>query len=221
MKAILISITALFLGTIFSPGGIASPAPTTAQTLIYTNRGDNMAGFILKFNDANFGLDNHMLLGTWGSGWYALPVYLTGDFRIDFDVYPDSNDASSYLILFDESTGKGINVANSTNTSFGLHSLEINSVANLTDHDKFFFDHQTLATAEAKKFPDKAWTHVTIIKKGNTLTDNVGGQIISADLSPAKLPPTLRLGLGYYASDNVGGDGQIGYGHIRVVRLNQ
>jgi hypothetical protein len=213
MKATLISLAALFLGATAQPASILSDPP------LYVNSGTNTTGFTLKFSDPSFTVDNNMLVGPVGGGWVALPVCVTGDFQIDFDVYPDANDAGAYLILFDNASKKGINVANSTNTSYGLHSLEINLVDDLTDHDQFYYTHDTLATAEAKNFPNQAWTHVTIIKKGNTLTDNVGGQVISADLSKANLPAMLQVGLSYYATTNMGGDGQIGYINLRVVGL--
>ena len=219
MKAILISLTATYLGAASFSSAFAQSTATISNTPLYTNCGDNTTGFNLKFGGASFTVDNHMLVGTEGGGWYSLPVYVSGDFQVDFDVYPDANDAASALMLYDDSNNRGVLMFNCTETTFSNTNIGIYSVNDLTNHDQFYFPNSPLGIAPAKNFTVKAWTHITIIKKGNTLTDNVGGQVISADLSKEKLPFVLRVGLGYYATTNVGGDGEIGYANLRIVRL--
>ncbi len=218
MNRILTSLAPLFLAAAYSPSGVAQSTPDPSNPPLYVNSGDNTTGFKLKYDGANFTVDGKILVGNCGGGWFALPVWVTGDFQIDFDVYPDANDAASALLLYDDATNKGILMFNCTQTTFLNHNIGIYSVDNLTDHDQFYFPHSPLAMAEAKNFANQTWTHVTIIKKGNTLTDNVGGQVISADLSKENIPFAMRVGLGYYATTNVGGNGQIGYINLRIIR---
>jgi hypothetical protein len=198
------------------------PLPKSGKVL-YENRGDNTNGFVLKHPSngiPNFSVHDHVLTGnydrTTNLGWCELPVSVTGDFQVDFDVRADANDACSFLMLFDAASNQGVAMANSTNTSFGTHSLYIDSVKDLTDHEQIYYNHTVLASAESKDFPDQAWTHVRVSKIGNRLIDNVGGQVIFADLPPGTLPAKVHLGLGYYATKNVGGNGRIAYANIRV-----
>jgi hypothetical protein len=206
----------------------APPALPKVGNVLYENRGDNTKGFVLKHPSTehpevgalSFSVHDHTLAGNYDAtnrGWCALPVAVNGDFQIDFDVRPDANDACAFLMLFDNASNQGLAVANSTNTSFGTHSLYVFSVKDLTDGQQLFYDHAVLASAEAKKFPDQAWTHVTVSKIGNRLIDNVGGQVIIAQIPPGTLPAKVHLGIGYYATKNVGGNGRIAYANIRVI----
>ena len=222
MRTISLFLTALFLAAASTSGGIAQPTQATSNTALYANSGDNTTGFKLIYGSASFSSSEGVIVGDCGAGWVSLPVWVTGDFQIDFDVYPDANDAASFFLLYDDASHKGIEILNCTETSFGNHNIGVYSVDDLTDHDQFYFPQSPLATAGAKHFTNQAWTHVTIIKKGLTMTDNVGGQVITADLAKAKgnLPYSMRVGLGYNATTNVGGNGQIGYAHLRIVRVN-
>jgi hypothetical protein len=94
----------------------------------------------------------------------------------------------------------------------------INYLSDASATWEIFHDHLSLASARAQKFPDQVWTHVTITRTGRKLTDNVGGQTLSADLPANLLVPKLSVGLGYYATQNVGGNGQMDYANLRVVR---
>jgi hypothetical protein len=193
---------------------------------VYENRGDNIEGFAVKLGAPNFTIQNNKLVGNAtghvgrddDTGWFSLPVSVSGNFQIDFDAYPDANDAASWLTLFDDATDRGVVVMNATDTSCGTHSLTINSVSNLTQYDQFFIHPTTLASVEAHGFANQTWTHITITREGNTLTDKVGGQIVTADLSNINFPTTVRIGLGYYATKNVGGNGQFSYQNIRVIQ---
>ena len=74
-----------------------------------------------------------------------------------------------------------------------------------------------LGGGTAQKFPDQTWTHVTISRIGNRVIDNVGGQVIHAEIPAGTFPQKVHLGLGYYATKNVGGNGQMQYANIRVI----
>ena len=213
--------------TAISSGLVDRPRSQEAKRVVYVNPGNNTTGFIVKSAEPNFTVIRNTLVanaeGHHGrdddTGWFALPASVTGDFQIDFDVFPDAKDAASWVVLFDNTSNCGIVVSNSTETSFGTHSLDINSMEDVTDYNQFFFRHATLANSETGKFSDHTWTHIRIIKKGNRLSDDVGGQIISTDLSNANFPQVARVGLGYYATKNLGGNGQFGYANIRIVEL--
>ena len=109
-------------------------------------------------------------------------------------------------------------VCNRTNTSYGDPSISISSMPNLYDFDQLFYHHNTIASAIAQNFPDQVWTHITITKVGHTLTDCVGGQTISTEVTDGIWPAKAPLGLGYYATKNVGGDGRMAYANIRVIQ---
>jgi hypothetical protein len=188
--------------------------------VLYSNPGDNITGFDLMYGNPCFSVDpQHDLLGASGGGWFALPVVLTGDFQLDFDVYGDSGDVDSDIIFADDQTGAGIEV-NDCPQNTDTPTINIKWSANLCTHQSFYFDLTTLASAPSTNFPNFTWTHIRITKKGNTLTDNVGGQVILADVSNGKFPTEARLGLGYYSTQNLGGAGLIRYAHIRVIQLS-
>ncbi|HEX4139850.1 MAG TPA: hypothetical protein VHY09_05845 [Candidatus Methylacidiphilales bacterium] len=201
------------------------PLPKTGQ-ILYENNG-NTTGFETKYAEPNFTVRDHMLVANDpasgcrpdATGWMAIPAWLTGDYRIDFDVRADANDAMSWLMLFDDTSHKGIFVCNRTNTSFGDPSLSIVRLDDVTLYGQIF-NHPAsaaLAEANAQKFPDQAWTHVSICKIGNRLIDNVGGQILTAEIPKGALPAKVHVGLGYYATRNVGGNGQMAYANIRMI----
>ena len=218
MKSLFICLTALFFWSVASNLGTAETTFNQAGPPLYVNRGDNTTGFTLKYGNPSFTVDDNKLVGTEGGGWFALPIVVRGDFQIDFDVYGDSGDVDSYLILTDDNSKGGImfrNCPEDTDDS----SIAIHYIADLTDHDLFYFPHKPLIFATATNFPNKTWVHIMITKVGNMLTDNVGGQVISADASRQNLPAAIRIGLGYYSTTNLGGNGQIGYANIRIVAI--
>jgi hypothetical protein len=206
------------------PDPPAPISPKKTDKVLYTNHGDNTEGFDVKFYHPNFTPHNHVLIGNDpghhsrddDSGWLALPVSVESDFRIDYDVYSDARDGSGWLILFDDSSKKGLCLSSSPRGS-SANSINIFAMENLTDRDSVFDQNVKLATASTTNFPDQTWTHVTITKAGNMLTENVGGQIISTELPVDSLPKKIHVGLGYYATKNLGGDGEMSFANILVV----
>jgi len=184
----------------------------------YSNSGDNSKGFALRYGSAKFTSNEAELVGASGGGWYALPVKVSGDFQISFDVYNNSNDGDSHLLLVNDSTNAGIDVRNSPQGT-DTPSINIFSGTNLVDYQQFYFPRPdaTLASAPTTDFPNATWTHVVITKRGNILTDSVGGQSIQADLSDVSPASIDRVGLGYYATSNLGGAGQLRYRNIVVM----
>lgn len=209
--------------------GIPAPPPPLppAGKILYENRGDNTKGFAIRYSAPNFTPHGVMLVANDpvsgcrpdAVGWMSLPVALPGDFQIDFDVRADANDAMSWTMLFDDATNKGIFICNRTNTSFGDASLSIVALTDLTQYQQIFNHNGALAGAHSEKFPDQTWTHVRITKTGKMLRDDVGGQVISTTLPDGALSTNSHLGLGYYATKNVGGNGQMQYANIRVIPL--
>ena len=184
----------------------------------YENPGDNIKDFELMYGDLSYSVVDHYVLGASGGGWFALPVVLKGDFQVDLDVYGDSGDVDSDLIFADDNTGAGFQICNCPEDT-DTPTINIRTSTNLCTHETFYYSLTTLVSAPSSHFPNNTWTHIRITKKGNTLTDDVGGQIISTDVSNANFPAAARFGLGYYATRNLGGAGQIRYAHIRVVQL--
>jgi len=194
------------------------PVSLTGSLLtLYCNSGDNTDGFSLRLPDASFSTDGTELIGASGGGWYALPVTATGDFKVEFDVYGNSGDVDSDTLLVDDETNAGI-LLNNCPQGTDTPNLNVCYSDNFTNSSNFFFPSDVLSSAGSTSFPNETWVHVIITKKGNTLTDNVGGQIITADLTDLDLSSTLRIGLGYYATTNDGGVGNIEYKNIKVTQ---
>jgi len=215
MKIISLALMGILFLTLSSAHGSDAE---TSQKLLYVNAGDTTDGFLLAYGNLSFSVDQHVLIGASGGGWDKLPVLLKGDFQVDFDVYGDSNDVDSNILFVDELNGEGIEVNNCPQDT-DTPTLGIKYSTHLCDHEGYYFDQTTLVSAASTKFPNRTWTHVTITKKGNILTDNVGGQVISTSVENENFPAAARLGLGYYSTQNLGGNGLIRYAHIRVVQL--
>jgi len=192
----------------------------SAQTTPYYNSGDNTNGFIFKYDGSNLSSDGTVISGTHSGGWDSMPVFvnMTENFQISFDVYNNSFDGDSHFLLFDPTTNGGLDIRNSP---LGTDTPNINIFygTNFVNHDQFYFPTvgNTLATASTTSFANQTWTHVTISKTGNILTDNVNGQIIQADLTGRSLPATAQLGLGYYSTTFSGGTGIMSYRDITVL----
>lgn len=210
--------TALALNS--SPAQTASPTPQDAaakkqKSAEYINIGDNIRGFSMRYGNPTINTDGKTLNAFPGGGWYVLPVRADGDFRIEFDVFNDSDDGDSHLLLVDDATNAGIDVRNSPQGT-DTPTINIFAAKNLAAYDDFYFPKTTLATANATAFPNRAWTHVIITKIGNKLTDNCGGQVITADLGNVFFPAKAHIGLGYYATNFQGGKGTMNYRNIRI-----
>ncbi len=203
----------------------APPPLPKVKKVLYENRG-NTKGFGPGFAHPSFTPHDTMLVANDpasgcpadASGWMSIPAWLTGDFQIDLDVRADANDAMSWVMLYDDATRKGLFVCNRTNTSFGDPTHSIVNLTDVTTYDQIF-NHgpgPVLASANALKFPNQTWTHVTITKVGNRLFDSVGGQVLTAEIPHGTLSAKIHVGLGYYATKNVGGNGQMEYANIRM-----
>lgn len=200
--------------------GILFGFPCVAETspkILYANAGDNTEGFELRTGGISFSVQQHVLVGSTGNGWFSLPVKVRGDFQMDFDVYGDANDVDSNIFFVDPLNGEGILINNCPQET-DTPTLSINTSHSLLDPN-CLFAMQALALAPSTKFPNRTWTHIRITKKGNILTDDVGGQILSTDLSSANFPGEAMVGLGYYSTPNLGGNGLIRYAHIRIIQL--
>ena len=191
-----------------------------AGKVLYENKGDNTTGFELMYGNVSYSVVDHYLLGASGGGWDALPVVLKGDFQVDLDVYGDSGDVDANLIFADDNTGAGF-IVNDCPQDTDTPTIGIKTSTNLCTHDTFYYNLTTLVGAPSTKFPNCTWTHIRITKRGNALTDDVGGQVISTDVSGANFPAAARFGLGYYTTQNLGGAGLIRYAHIRVIQLGE
>jgi hypothetical protein len=200
------------------PAPPAALAPANSGRLLYFNAGDNTRGFAPGYGNVSFSVHNHALVGASGGGWSALPVLLEGNFEFDYDVYGDSGDVDSDIVFVDEELNNVGILVNNCPQNTDTPTVNILSNKHLNDQG-FYFDSTRLSGAPSTRFPNCTWTHVRIIKKGNILTDDVGGQVISANLEKVSFPISARLGLGYYATQNLGGTGQIRYANLRLVQL--
>jgi hypothetical protein len=187
--------------------------------MLYTNSGNNTEGFRTAYGNALLKSDGRCIVESNGGTWSLLPVKVTGDFKITYDILNNSLDGDAHLLLVDPATNGGIDVKNcpqGTDTPFNY----IFSGSNFADYNQFFFPslQNTLVTEPATSFPVASWTHVIITRKGNVITDNVGGQIIRADVGKLNLPATLRVGLGGYATTFGGGVGCLSFRNLTVAR---
>jgi hypothetical protein len=202
---------------------ILSLSVTTASAqLIYSNTGDNTTGFSTMYDPGGSATtmvsNGTNIVESNGGIWDMLPVTVSGDFQISFDVNNNSFDGDSHFLLVDDSSNGGLDMRNSPQGT-DTPSINIFSGTDFTNYNQFFFPTvgATLATATTTNFPNQTWTHITITKTGNILTDNVGGQIIQANVSSVGLSSTLRVGLGAYATTFNGGAGTLSYRNITVV----
>jgi hypothetical protein len=194
------------------------PMPDGA-TLLYKNRGDHLTDIKPVFDIATLKIENGNMVGRDGGCWESLPVYFCGDGQIDYDVYTDAGDSGAFFILYGSTNKEGINIVNCPNNTFNGHNI-IEHIYDLLDHQKFYYNFDTLVTQPSTNFPGNKWVHVTITKKGNQLIDNVAGQVIKADISSAGLTGIIDLGIGFYATKNVGGGGMLKYANLRVIQLS-
>jgi hypothetical protein len=132
--------------------------------------------------------------------WDTIPVTATGNFQISFQVYNDTYDGDSHILLLNTGTDAGVDVRNSPQGT-DTPNINIFSGTNFTNFSQFFFPTPaaTLATAQATHFPNQTWTQVTITLNNGILADNVGGQVILANVS-GLLTSSIQLGLGGYAT---------------------
>jgi hypothetical protein len=142
---------------------------------------------------------------------------VTGNFQISFQVNNNSYDGDSHLLFIDPGTDAGLDVRNSPQST-DTPSINIFSGSDFANYDQYFFptSSNTLATATTTSFPNMTWTQITITRTGNIITDDVGGQIISADVTSQNLSTTLDIGLGGYATTISGSAGQLLYRDIVV-----
>jgi hypothetical protein len=188
-----------------------------SATIIYSNDGSNNTGFITQYGNGSLASDGHVVIESNGGTWTALPVTVSTDFDVEYDVYNDSNDGDVHVILFDPETKGGIDIKNcpiDTDTP----GIQFISGSNFANYNAFYFPPSSavLAGADGSKFPSHTWTHVKIAKRGNMLMESVGGQIIRADIGSLNLPKTLYIGLGGYATPIGGAPGKISFRKILV-----
>lgn len=185
--------------------------------VIYSNTGDNTTGFSTRYGTGSLTSDGTDIVESTGGTWDALPVLVSGNFQISFQINNNSFDGDSHLLLINDSTNGGLDVRNSPQGT-DTPNINIFSGTNFVDYNQYFFPtlSATLATATSTSFPNQSWTTIIITRTGNIITDNVGGQIIQADVTSVGLPNTLRIGLGAYATTYNGGTGQLLYRNIVV-----
>jgi hypothetical protein len=196
--------------------------------LLYSNTGNNTTGFVLAYggdqghgDPANADLISTGTVitpgNTAGGGWYDLPVQVSGNFQISFQVNNNSFDGNAHLLLVNPSTNGGLDVRNDPEGTI-VSNINIFSGTNFANYNQFYFPSasDTLATATTTNFPNQTWTTITISLTNNILTDNAGGQIIQTNIGGLGLPETLQVGLGYYATTYNGGAGQIQFRNITV-----
>jgi hypothetical protein len=206
-------------------GPVTAPAPRKfpplpdGATIVYKNRGDNLKDVKPVFDPTLFKVEHGNIVGRDGGCWESLPVYVCGDAQIDYDVYTDAGDSGAFFILYGSANKEGINIVNCPNNTFNGHNI-IEHIYDLLDHQKFYYTFDTLTTQPSTNFPRNQWVHVTITKKGDQLIDNVGGQVVHADISSAQLSGVISMGLGFYATKNIGGGGMLKYANIRVIQLS-
>ena len=119
-----------------SPSPAAKDAPKKPAE--YINAGDNMKGFSGRYGNPTVKSDGKTLNAFPGGGWYALPLRASGNFKIEFDVFNDSNDGDSHLLLVDDATNAGIDVRNSPQAT-DTPSINIFYAKNLATHNDFYF----------------------------------------------------------------------------------
>jgi len=89
--------------------------------ILYSNTGNNTTGFVLEYagDQSNADLVSNGTILTEGNssggGWYDLPVQVSGNFQISFQVYNDSNDGNAHLLLVNPSTNGGLDIRNDAN----------------------------------------------------------------------------------------------------------
>jgi len=172
----------------------------------------------MEYGSLSYSSNGTDIIGATGGGYVNLPVTLSGDFQMSFDVYGNSNDVDSDILFVSSGTDAGIQIRNCPQNT-DTPNLYLEGGSHFADYNGFYWDHTTLATAASTNFPLQTWTHITLTKKGNTLTDNVGGQILITDLTSLNLSSHLDVGLGYYATTNLGGVGQIEYRNILITAI--
>jgi hypothetical protein len=208
------SIAVILVATLLL--GAADAKPGTE--LLYSNTGDNTKGFEVQYGNLSFSSDGTVLTGASGGGYVKLPVTVNGDFQMSFDVFGDSLDVDSNIFILHSGTAMGFEVRNCPQDT-DTPGLFIHSGTHFSDYQGYYWDNTVVATVAATNFPVQKWTHVVITKEGSKLTDNVGGQILTTGLNLSDSCSTFDIGLGYYATPNLGGAGQIRYRNIKIIKL--
>jgi len=193
---------------------IAQTVTGSAQVL-YSNSGNNTTGFALQYGNVSYSTNGAYLTGASGGGYVNLPLTINGNFQMSFDVYGNSNDVDSDILFLSAGTAAGIQIRNCPQNT-DTPNLYLEGGTHFADYEGFYWDNTVLAQAPSTNFPNETWTHITITKNGNTLIYNVGGQILTTDLTSLNLSSSLNIGLGYYATTTLGGVGQIEYRNILI-----
>jgi hypothetical protein len=196
---------------------IATAIKGNAETLYY-NPGNNTTGFTTQYGNLSYSSNGIDLIGASGGGYVTLPLTVSGNFQMTFDVYGNSNDVDSDILFLSSGTDAGIQIRNCPQNT-DTPNLYLEEGTHFADYNGFYWDNTVLATAVSTNFPLQTWTQITITKNGNTLIDNVGGQILTTDLTFLNLASTLDVGLGYYATTTLGGVGQIEYSNILITTV--
>lgn len=184
--------------------------------VLYSNTGDNTTGLttvLVSGTGGTITTNGTDLVESGGGRWDVLPVSVSGDFQISYQVYNDSNDGDSHFLLFNPVDYTGVDVQDSPQGT-DTPTINIFSAGDLRTYNGFFIYTAPLIGAATTAFPNQTWTQITITRTGNILTDNVGGQILQYDMSNLGLPATLGVGLGAYASTTLGGNAQMLYRNI-------
>jgi len=209
--------TTFAIATLF----LALLATSVKGQIVYSNTGANTTGFVITYPfGASLTSNGTDLVLNEGGIWDTLPVTVTGNFQLSYQVYNNSGDGDSHVMLLNNGTTGGVGVTNSPQNT-DTPSINIVSATDFTNYNQYFFPtaSETLATALSHAFPNDTWTQIIVTKFGNILTDNVGGQTIQYNVSGLGLSSSFQIGLGGYATTNLGGAGQLLYSNIVVTEI--
>src|SRR5476649_243427 len=105
---------------------------------IYSNTGNNTTGFVDQFSTGHLITDGTYLVEATGGTWDTIPATVTGNFQISFQVYNDTYDGDSHIMLLNTETDAGVDVRNSPQGT-DTPNINIFSGTNFTNFSQFFF----------------------------------------------------------------------------------
>ena len=118
-------------------------AQTNPYSPPYTNSGNNLNGFIVKYGPP-LTTDGTNIIGM-GGGWSTMPVEVTGAFIISYQVYGDSGDVDSHFLLIDDTTNGGIDLRASPE---GTDTPSINIFSGIG-----FYPVRSVLLPESRRYP--------------------------------------------------------------------
>ena len=149
------------LWSVVSLGLFASQAE---GQIIYSNSGNNITGWTVTYPyGATLVSNGTDIVLEEGGIWDTTPVTVTGNFQISYDVYNNSGDGDSHLMLLNNGTTGGVGVTNSPENT-DSPSINIVSATDFTNYSQYFFptSAETLATASSLDFPNDTCVLTTI-----------------------------------------------------------